>query len=76
MPTTSSGGEPNSYKELVAEYCSASPASRKANTADIPELNDRLAEREPGLAKRDARVAELERLLAQSRRSGKRQAAP
>jgi transposase len=46
------------------------------NSAELRELNQRLAEREAGLAERDARIAELERLLSDSRRSGKRQAAP
>ena len=72
---TSSGGEPNSYKELVAEIAQLRRLL-EANTAELRELNDRLAEREARLAERDARVAELERLLAESRRSGKRQAAP
>ena len=69
------GGEPNSYKELVAEIAQLRRLL-EANTAELRELNDRLAEREARLAERDARVAELERLLAESRRSGKRQAAP
>ena len=72
---TSWGGEPNSYKELVAEIAQLRRLL-EANTAELRELNDRLAEREARLAERDARVAELERLLAESRRSGKRQAAP
>jgi len=41
----------------------------EAGTAKLSELTARLAER-------DARIAELERLLSESRRSGKRQAAP
>lgn len=39
------------------------------NTAELAKLNERLSQR-------DARIAELERLLQDSRRSGKRQAAP
>ena len=39
------------------------------NTAELAKLNERLGQR-------DARIAELERLLSDSRRSGKRQAAP
>jgi len=39
------------------------------NTAELAKLNERLGQR-------DARIAELERLLSESRRSGKRQAAP
>jgi transposase len=42
----------------------------------IAELEARLAQLEALLAERDARIAELERLLGESRRSGKRQAAP
>ncbi|MGO8721968.1 MAG: hypothetical protein ACLQRM_04380 [Acidimicrobiales bacterium] len=61
---TSSGGEPNSYKELVAEIAQLRRLL-EANTAELRELNDRLAEREARLAERDARVAELERLLAE-----------
>jgi transposase len=41
----------------------------EAGTAKLSELTARLGER-------DARIAELERLLSESRRSGKRQAAP
>jgi transposase len=41
----------------------------EANTAELAKLNERLGQR-------DARIAELERLLSESRRSGKRQAAP
>ena len=41
----------------------------EANTAEVAKLNERLSQR-------DARIAELERLLQDSRRSGKRQAAP
>lgn len=44
--------------------------------ARIAELEARLARLEEQLAARDARITELERLLAESRRSGKRQAAP
>ncbi len=39
------------------------------NTAEVAKLSERLSQR-------DARIAELERLLSDSRRSGKRQAAP
>ncbi|HVA07699.1 MAG TPA: IS66 family transposase [Acidimicrobiales bacterium] len=39
------------------------------NVAELAKLNERLSQR-------DARIAELERLLSESRRSGKRQAAP
>ena len=42
---------------------------RDSNTAELAKLNERLSQR-------DARIAELERLLSDSRRSGKRQAAP
>jgi transposase len=59
--TTPDGAEANPYKELVAEI------------AKLREAVETLTER---LAARDARVAELERLLSESRRSGKRQAAP
>ncbi len=44
--------------------------------ARIAELEARLARLEEQLAARDARIAELEKLLEESRRSGKRQAAP
>lgn len=43
--------------------------SLEANTAELASLKE-------ALANRDARIAELERLLSESRRSGKRQAAP
>jgi len=72
---SSSGEEPNSYKELVAEIAQLRQLL-EANTAELRELNNRLAEREARLSERDARIAELERLLSESRRSGKRQAAP
>ena len=58
---TSSGEEPNSYKELVAE---------------IAKLRESIESLSARLGQRDARIAELERLLDESRRSGKRQAAP
>jgi hypothetical protein len=58
---TSSGEEPNSYKELVAE---------------IAKLRESIKSLSARLGQRDARIAELERLLDESRRSGKRQAAP
>jgi uncharacterized protein involved in exopolysaccharide biosynthesis len=41
----------------------------EANTAELTKLNERLGQR-------DSRIVELERLLSESRRSGKRQAAP
>jgi len=44
--------------------------------ARISELTETLAARDESLASRDARIAELEKLLEDSRRSGKRQAAP
>jgi transposase len=44
--------------------------------ARISELTETLAARDESLASRDARIAKLEKLLADSRRSGKRQAAP
>lgn len=56
---SSVGEEPNSYNELVAELAQL----LEANTAELRELNYRLAQRE-------ARIAELERLLSESRRSG------
>jgi uncharacterized coiled-coil protein SlyX len=40
------------------------------------EGDRRLAEQELRLAERDVRIAELEQLLGESRRGGKRQAAP
>ncbi len=72
---TSAGEEPNSYKELVAEIAQLRQLV-EANTAELRELNDRLAEGEARLSERGARIKELERLLSESRRSGKRQAAP
>jgi len=65
---TPSGEEPNSYKELVAEIVQLRQLL-EANTAELRELNERLSQR-------DARITELERLLSELRRSGKRQAAP
>ncbi|MHB8288699.1 MAG: hypothetical protein ACYDEY_05600 [Acidimicrobiales bacterium] len=53
---------------MVAEIAKLREAV-EAGTAKLSELTARLAER-------DARVAELLRLLQESRRSGKRQAAP
>ena len=47
-----------------------------ADRARIAELEAKLARLEVLLAERDARIAELEKLLEESRRSGKRQAAP
>ncbi len=58
---TSSGEEPNFYKELVAE---------------IAKLREAIESLSTQLAQRDARISELERLLSEARRSGKRQAAP
>jgi hypothetical protein len=65
---TSSGGEPSSYKELVAEIAHLRELLER-NAAELRELNDRLADR-------DTRITELERLLSESRRSGNPQAAP
>ena len=45
-------------------------------TAAVVRLEARISELTEGLAARDARIAELEKLLENSRRSGKRQAAP
>ena len=42
----------------------------------MARLETKIAEQSELLAERDARIAELERLLGESRRSGKRQAAP
>ena len=42
----------------------------------MARLESALTERDAQLAERDARIAELEKLLGESRRSGKRQAAP
>ena len=65
---TSSGTEANSYKELIAEIAHLREVLER-NVAELAKLNERLN-------LRDARIAELERLLSESRRSGKRQAAP
>jgi transposase len=65
---TSSGAEASSYKELVAEIAHLRELLER-NVAELAKLNERLNTR-------DARIAELERLLSESRRSGKRQAAP
>jgi hypothetical protein len=59
--STSAAAEANSYKALVAEI------------ARLRGAGEALSERLP---ERDAGVAELEKLLSESRRSGKRQAAP
>ncbi len=72
---TSSGDDSNSYKELLAEIAQLRRLL-EANTAELRELSARLAEREARLSERGKRIAELERLLDESRRSGKRQAAP
>jgi len=65
---TSSGVEASSYKELVAEIVRLRELLER-NAAELAKLNERLGQR-------DTRVTELERLLSESRRSGKRQAAP
>ena len=44
--------------------------------ATVARLSDALVERDARIADGNARIAELERLLEESRRSGKRQAAP
>lgn len=44
--------------------------------ARVAELVNALADRDVRLAERDVRIAELEKLLGESRRGGKRQAAP
>jgi transposase len=44
--------------------------------ATVVRLTEALAERGDRIAERDARIGELERLLEESRRAGKRQAAP
>jgi len=44
--------------------------------AVVARLESALAERDAVIAERDTRMAELEKLLGESRRSGKRQAAP
>jgi len=64
----SSGAEASSYKELVAEIAQLRKLVER-NAAEITRLSE-------ALSKRDGRIAELERLLSESRRSGKRQAAP
>jgi transposase len=53
---------------LVGEIASLRELLERT-TAELAKLNERLGQR-------DARIAELERLLSDSRRSGKRQAAP
>ncbi len=55
---------------------SADSTSLAELTAAVVRLEARIAELTDTLAARDARVAELEKLLEDSRRSGKRQAAP
>ena len=65
---TSSGAEASSYKELVAEIAHLRELLER-NVAELAKLNERLGQR-------DTRITELERLLSESRRSGKRQAAP
>ncbi|MGO9204780.1 MAG: hypothetical protein ACLQBX_01095, partial [Candidatus Limnocylindrales bacterium] len=44
--------------------------------AEVAKLRDAIESLSTQLAQRDARISELERLLSESRRSGKRQAAP
>ena len=44
--------------------------------AMVARLTEALADRDDRIAERDARIGELERLLEESRRAGKRQAAP
>jgi transposase len=44
--------------------------------AVVTRLEAALAERDAAIVERDARIAELEKLVGESRRSGKRQAAP
>ena len=44
--------------------------------AMVARLTETLAERDARIAERDVRIGELERLLEESRRAGKRQAAP
>lgn len=66
--TTRSGREPNSHKELVAEIAQLRQLL-EANSAEPRELSE-------CLSLCDARITEFERLLSESRRSGKRQAAP
>jgi len=63
IPTrdSSPSSDANSFKELIAE---------------VRLLREQVSELIEALAVRDARVAELEKLLEDSRRSGKRQAAP
>ena len=65
---TFSSAEASSYKELVAEIAQLRKVVEH-NTTEMTRLT-------ASLSKRDARIAELERLLSESRRSGKRQAAP
>ena len=65
---TSSGAEASSYKELVAEIAHLRELLER-NVGEPAKLNERLGQR-------DTRITELERLLSESRRSGKRQAAP
>jgi transposase len=65
---TSSGAEASSYKELVAEIAHLRELLER-NVGELAKLNERLGQR-------DTRITELERLLSESRRSGKRQAAP
>lgn len=60
---------------MVAEIAKLREAV-EAGAAKLSELTARLAERDAHIIERDARIAELEHLLSESRRSGKRQAAP
>jgi hypothetical protein len=43
-----------------------------ANTAELAKLSEQFSHGEARLSERDSSIAELERLLAESRRSGKR----
>jgi transposase len=63
-----SEAEPHSYEELVTEVAKLREA--------VEVLSAQLAARDTSIAEKDARITELERLLSDSRRSGKRQAAP
>lgn len=52
------------------------PGSLEELAAEISVLRGRIGELEAALGSRDARITELEKLLEESRRAGKRQAAP
>jgi transposase len=66
-PTSPSSEQPSS-DELASEV--------RALRELVESETDRIAELTEALSARDARVTELEKLLEESRRSGKRQAAP